>query len=219
MRTHAHARARQDIARLRQIAAVRGLVSTELRARLWPVLLAGSDSPLLSPGTAGQQQQQQPEARALSRRNSTEAGGAAALGRRASISPAPAGSGGVGGGSTGNSGSSSPRRGHAGGAASSASTTTTTSSSSSSSSAAAGGEYEQWAAGEHKDTTTVHVDVQRSLHSFASFLDDGARAARRAELERMLNAVVVKHEGACAGVCGAKCAACSALPACGGAGR
>lgn len=31
----------QDISQLRKLAAVRGLVNTELRARLWPCLLAG----------------------------------------------------------------------------------------------------------------------------------------------------------------------------------
>lgn len=33
----------QDIAQLRKLAAVRGLVSAELRAKLWPCLLAGAD--------------------------------------------------------------------------------------------------------------------------------------------------------------------------------
>lgn len=41
----------------------------------------------------------------------------------------------------------------------------------------------------------VRVDVERSLYSFAGFLSDEERAARRQELERLLNAVVVKHEG------------------------
>ncbi len=45
----------------------------------------------------------------------------------------------------------------------------------------------------------VRVDVERSLYSFAGFLSDEERAARRQELERLLNAVVVKHEGKCAG--------------------
>lgn len=35
----------QDLARLRQLAAVRGLVSTELRARLWPILVGGCEAP------------------------------------------------------------------------------------------------------------------------------------------------------------------------------
>lgn len=42
----------------------------------------------------------------------------------------------------------------------------------------------------------VRVDVERSLYSFAGFLSDSERSARREELERLLNAVVVKHEGA-----------------------
>jgi hypothetical protein len=37
----------QDLGRLRQLAAVRGLVSSELRARLWPVLAGGTDAPSL----------------------------------------------------------------------------------------------------------------------------------------------------------------------------
>jgi hypothetical protein len=41
----------------------------------------------------------------------------------------------------------------------------------------------------------VRVDVERSLHSFAGFLTDPERAARRRELTRLLNAVVIKHEG------------------------
>jgi hypothetical protein len=39
------------------------------------------------------------------------------------------------------------------------------------------------------------VDVERSLYTFAGFLSDEERAERRQELERMLNAVVVKHRG------------------------
>jgi hypothetical protein len=38
--------------------------------------------------------------------------------------------------------------------------------------------------------------VERSLHSFASFLSNEEREARREELQRLLNAVVVKHGGA-----------------------
>jgi len=41
----------------------------------------------------------------------------------------------------------------------------------------------------------VRVDVERSLHSFAGFLTDHERGARRRELTRLLNAVVTKHEG------------------------
>jgi hypothetical protein len=41
----------------------------------------------------------------------------------------------------------------------------------------------------------VKVDVERSLHSFASFLTSEEREARREELQRLLNAVVVKHGG------------------------
>jgi hypothetical protein len=40
------------------------------------------------------------------------------------------------------------------------------------------------------------VDVERSLYTFAGFLSEEERSARRQELERLLNAVVVKHEGA-----------------------
>lgn len=47
----------------------------------------------------------------------------------------------------------------------------------------------------------VRVDVERSLHSFAAFLTDEERAARRAELQRLLNAVVVRHEGELRGSC------------------
>lgn len=39
------------------------------------------------------------------------------------------------------------------------------------------------------------MDVERSLYTFAGFLSDEERSARRQELERLLNAVVVKHEG------------------------
>lgn len=39
----------QDVARLRQLAAVRGLVSTDLRARLWPILLNGADGQVAGP--------------------------------------------------------------------------------------------------------------------------------------------------------------------------
>lgn len=55
----------------------------------------------------------------------------------------------------------------------------------------------------------VRVDVERSLHTFAGFLGDQERAERRQELERLLNAVVVKHEGAlpCGVACGAHTAA------------
>ncbi|KAF6262982.1 rab-GTPase-TBC domain-containing protein [Scenedesmus sp. NREL 46B-D3] len=56
-------------------------------------------------------------------------------------------------------------------------------------------QYREWAAGTHKDSNTVKVDVERSLHSFASFLSGEEREARRQELQRLLNAVVVKHEG------------------------
>lgn len=100
----------QDVARLRQIAAVRGLVSTELRARLWPVLLGGqpvADS-LALPGPAAPQQGQ------LSRRASSEA---ACAGRSSLLAAA------------------------------------TTNDDSSSS------EYQQWAAGMHKDNSTVRAGV------------------------------------------------------------
>lgn len=46
------------------------------------------------------------------------------------------------------------------------------------------------------------MDVERSLYTFAGFLDDQERSARRQELERLLNAVVVKHEGMRAGLRG-----------------
>jgi hypothetical protein len=57
----------QDLSRLRQLAAVRGLVSTELRARLWPVLVggAGAHASLPSPTKA-------PDSHPLGRRHSTE---------------------------------------------------------------------------------------------------------------------------------------------------
>eukprot|EP00878_Enallax_costatus_P023039 GHUV01024489.1.p1 GENE.GHUV01024489.1~~GHUV01024489.1.p1 ORF type:complete len:314 (+),score=101.63 GHUV01024489.1:978-1919(+) len=41
---------------------------------------------------------------------------------------------------------------------------------------------------------TVKVDVDRSLYSFAAFLTDDERQAKRQELQRLLNAVVVRHE-------------------------
>lgn len=39
------------------------------------------------------------------------------------------------------------------------------------------------------------MDVERSLHSFAAHLSSEERTTRRQELQRLLNAVVVKHEG------------------------
>ncbi len=39
------------------------------------------------------------------------------------------------------------------------------------------------------------MDVDRSLHSFATFLSSEEREVRRQELQRMLNAVVVRNQG------------------------
>lgn len=68
--------------------------------------------------------------------------------------------------------------------------------------AAAGGEpewdwdwerYLQWSQAPHRDAGVVEVDVARSLWSFAA---DDDREARRAQLKRLLNAVVGAHAGA-----------------------
>lgn len=142
-----------DLARLRQLAAVRGLVSTELRARLWPILVGGCDAP----APAQQPQSPSPTSHALVPRRSSAEGRAsspAALGSPAAVAPPCASAG-----------------------------------------PALSSEYEEWASGSHKDKGTVRVDVERSLYTFAGFLDDETRSARRQELERLLNAVVVKHEG------------------------
>lgn len=72
-------RTHQDLARLRQLAAVRGLVSTELRARLWPILVGGCDAP----APAHQPQSPSPASHALVARRSSAEGRAsspAALG-------------------------------------------------------------------------------------------------------------------------------------------
>ncbi|GBF99171.1 hypothetical protein Rsub_11616 [Raphidocelis subcapitata] len=95
----------QDLRRLRQLAAVRGLVNSELRARLW-VKLSGAD-----------------------------------------VDAVPLGA------------------------------------------------YEAAAAGAHRDSTTVDCDVARSLWAFMPGASDEERAAKRAELARLLNAVVVHHGG------------------------
>jgi hypothetical protein len=54
----------------------------------------------------------------------------------------------------------------------------------------------------------VKVDVERSLHSFASFLTSEEREARREELQRLLNAVVVKHGGMCCSRSSSSCSGC-----------
>jgi hypothetical protein len=73
----------QDLSRLRQLAAVRGLVSTELRARLWPVLVGCPDAhaSLLTPTKA-------PDSHPLARRHSTE--GQASPAHTAAAAAAPA---------------------------------------------------------------------------------------------------------------------------------
>jgi hypothetical protein len=69
----------QDLARLRQLAAVRGLVSSELRARLWPVLAGGSDVPALL--------QSSPSSHAVALRRSSEIGRASPALSLAAVAP------------------------------------------------------------------------------------------------------------------------------------
>ncbi|KAG2442415.1 hypothetical protein HXX76_002501 [Chlamydomonas incerta] len=52
--------------------------------------------------------------------------------------------------------------------------------------------YLQWSQAPHRDSGVVEVDVARSLWSFAA---DADREARRAQLKRLLNAVVGAHAG------------------------
>lgn len=116
----------QDVARLRQLAAVRGLVSTELRARLWPVLLGGCGA---GGGSEAHASAPQPSSHPLSRRSSVE-------GR--ALSP------------------SWPSSTTAAAVASAAASETACSALiEHSSGGGGGGDYEQWASGTHKDTNTV----------------------------------------------------------------
>lgn len=133
-----------DVARLRQLAAVRGLVSTDLRARLWPILLNGADGHVGGPS------------------------------RSASNSPVPG-------------------RHPSEGTASNALNSTAVELPGARKQLCT--DYEQWSSGTHKDKSTVRVDVERSLYSFAGFLNDDERSLRRQQLERLLNAVVVRHDG------------------------
>lgn len=70
----------QDLGRLRQLAAVRGLVSSDLRARLWPVLAGGTDAPSLP--------QSSPAGHALTPRRSSELGRAIPALSPAAVEPA-----------------------------------------------------------------------------------------------------------------------------------
>uniref|UniRef100_A0A383V4E2 Rab-GAP TBC domain-containing protein n=1 Tax=Tetradesmus obliquus TaxID=3088 RepID=A0A383V4E2_TETOB len=158
-----------DIAQLRKLAAVRGLVNTELRAKLWPRLLAGQEGfptlPAAAAAATAAAGGASPVPHAAAHSHHISSGG---LNRRLSISSPVAGG----------SNSSSSGGGSAAGQSEALE------------------QYLEWAAGTHKDSNTVKVDVERSLHSFASFLSSEEREARREELARLLNAVVVKHEGA-----------------------
>lgn len=55
--------------------------------------------------------------------------------------------------------------------------------------------YEAAALGAHRDRTVVDCDVQRSLWALMPGAGDEARAEKRAQLARLLNAVVVHHDG------------------------
>lgn len=58
------------------------------------------------------------------------------------------------------------------------------------------GAYEQLACKQHRDSTTVKCDVERSLWAFTKGMSEDERAAKRAQLSRLLNAVVNRHPGA-----------------------
>ena len=55
--------------------------------------------------------------------------------------------------------------------------------------------FAAWAAGEHRESAVVQVDVERSLWGLTPGWDEDRREARRAGLRRVLDAVVVEGRG------------------------